>query len=109
MINIEQLAEELFVRFAKDEMGIDADWQYLSVERQKAWIKDVVIIADHILKGLMENIRPTGMTKGQVQTSYGMGFTAGQNQEKTMLITLLAKCHTDMIHEYDNFLNDSGG
>lgn len=100
MFDIESLAKEIFERFSLEETGRSAKWQYLNPERQQAWKRDVILIADKLLGELRKDIKPPLIINSKTQTSFNLGYLAGKNEERVMMITLLQKYHEELIKEY---------
>lgn len=103
MINIEDLAKEMFERFASNS-GTIAKWEYLSRDRQKVWIQDVTLIADRLLLEIRKDVKPPTPMKHKADTSYALGYKDGRKEEKILFITLLQQYHEDLMRDYADFL-----
>ena len=99
---LEEIASSMFERFAVIETGQQADWNYLSHERKKAWISDVITIATYVLEELQGVVKPTDIPP-KVATSYQMGYTHGQSVERTQFITVLQQCKEQLEAEFNEF------
>ena len=102
MTPLEKLAEELFVRFAKQESNVEANWAYLNNVRKIAWMDDVLLIADHVLNDLQNTVKPLEPAS-KVATSYEMGYNQGRGLERTQFITVLEKYRADLNDDLDIF------
>lgn len=103
MTPLEQLAKELFVKFAKQESGIDARWDYLNNARKIAWMNDALLIATYILSELQKEVKPVTVPS-KVETSYQMGYTRGQSIERTHFISILEARKHQLEEEYAKFV-----
>jgi hypothetical protein len=104
MIDIELLAKEIYERFALEEYGQVVKWEYLGKPRQVAWVKDVTLIADKVLKEVRKSVKPPSILKQKMETAYSLGFKDGQKDEKILIITMLQQIHEDLIKDYAEFL-----
>ena len=74
MKDLERMAAELFHSYARME-GKSVDWEYLSPERKKAWIRDTMVMARYFMVQLQKEIKPmpnraTHITTKLILTSY---------------------------------------
>lgn len=108
MKSLEQLAKELFIRFSLQETGIEARWEYLNKNRKAVWMKDVILVADHVLLHLKDQVKPVIFNKN-INTSFSMGYNAGLTEERVMFITLLDNYHNQLLAELKEFLEEVEG
>lgn len=98
MKSLELMAAELFHSFARME-NRPADWQYLSPERKKAWIKDIMVIARYFMIQLQKEVKP--MPNRNSHTSFEAGFMAGQKSERQAFQQLVEELYEQLEREYD--------
>ena len=98
MKSLEAMAAELFHSFARME-GKPADWNYLSAERKKAWIRDVMVMARYFVVQLQKEVKP--MPNRNSHTSFEAGFVAGQKSERLAFQQLVEEIYNKLEQEYD--------
>lgn len=98
MKHLEKMAAELFHSYARME-GSSADWDHLSNERKKAWIRDVMVMARYFVVQLQKEVKP--MPNRNSHTSYESGFVAGQKTERIAFQTLVEEIYEQLEQQYD--------
>jgi hypothetical protein len=98
MKQLERMASELFHSFARME-GREANWDYLSEERKKAWIRDVMVMARYFVVQLQKEVKP--MPNRNAHTSFESGFVAGQKSERLAFQQLVEEIYNQLENEYD--------
>lgn len=98
MKQLELMASELFHSFARMQ-GSSANWNYLSEERKKAWIRDVMVMARYFLVQLQKEVKP--MPNRNAYTSFESGFVAGQKSERLAFQQLVEEIYKQLENEYD--------
>ena len=100
-MNLEQLAKEMFERFALRETGRQASWHYLNRNRQIAWMLEVLEIADAVMLKIRDNIKPVPILS-PINTTFSVGFNAGIKQERAVLIQQFENIHLDLLEQLNS-------
>lgn len=95
MIDLEELAKDMFEKFGLRETGRKPDWNYLGDERKAEWKNEVFEIINEALLVLRAQIKPVPNLSPQ-NNSYSMGRNDGIKEERVNIITLMEQIHLDL-------------
>lgn len=101
MKSLQDMAKELFIRFAKRECGVDAQWEYLNKTRQLAWMEDVTLIANTLLQYMQKEVKPIKFAPGP--TTYTSAYNQGKMSERNQFLTYLEQYKKQLANELADF------
>lgn len=100
---LKQLAEELFEKYCEQELGKRGNWQYLSKERQLAWMADAMTIAVSITKKLKAKVKPMPPPPSRFDTMFSHGYYVGQLEQRTEFVQVVHDIYQDLQDEFEDF------
>lgn len=102
MNELEVLARELFYRYAADKDSA-AYWERLPLNRKVAWMTEVLVSVQNVVKHLKVKIKPVA-TLGNGAASYEKGFNHGTISERLTLKTYLDEVENNYKKQLEEFI-----
>ena len=100
MKELEGIARELFTKFHLKETGKQGNWDYLSNERKLAWMQDVYLIADTLIKDIKAEFRPLPINK--MNTVYESGYIEGVRYERIFIEKVITEIEENLLTQLEN-------
>ena len=105
MTDLEMLAKKFFEEYCYKKTGKKLNWDLLSLERQQAWMDEILNVAEFIGKEISSVIKPNPPL-GARNTSYNQGYNDGINTERVNLINLLYKINNNLRLDLQEFIKE---
>ena len=103
MLQVEQLAKELFDRYCLLTVNKQGLWAYLSTERKIAWMKEVIFFTDFLASSIKGKIKPLPPFR-QNETVYMTGYQNGLLEERTATINLIEYVDQDLKKQLKTYI-----
>lgn len=100
---LKELAEELFEKYCEQELGRRGQWEYLSPERQLAWMDDALAIALSLTKKLKDKVKPMPPPPSRFDTIFSQGYYVGQLDQRTEFVQVVHDIYEELQIEFDDF------
>lgn len=106
---LEKLAKEWFRLYYIRETGQEPPkygWQRLDIKRRLAWMREVLLVSNHFMKILLDDVKP--LNKQAHKTVYAKGFMDGRHTERISFVNLVHTIYEDLNDDYEDFKSNHG-
>lgn len=103
---LERLSKEHFEKLSIIDQGKLARWEYLSPERKRFWMQEVLGIAKLFYNIANDAIPKAGPLEGG-DTSWGKGYFEGVRSERKNLSTKFEDFYENLKEDYQDFIKEN--